>query len=65
MADRVRIDVDQARRDVSAGRALLVCAYDDEAKCRKLALDGSISLREFESRASSLPKDQEIVFYCA
>jgi hypothetical protein len=28
-------------------------------------LQGSISLVEFESRLSGLPKDQEIIFYCA
>ena len=65
MADDLRIEVDEARRDVASGRALLVCAYADEAKCRKLALDGSISLQEFESRLPSLPKNQEIVFFCA
>ena len=65
MSDDIRIGVDEARRDVSAGRALLVCAYADDAKCRRLALDGSISLHEFESRLPSVGKDQEIVFYCA
>jgi hypothetical protein len=65
MADDLRIGIDQGRRDVASGRALLVCAYADEAKCRKLALDGSISLAELEARRPSLPKSQEIVFFCA
>ena len=65
MTDTVRIGVEDARRDVASGRALLVCAYADEAKCRKLALDGSISLAEFESRLPSLSKSQEIIFFCA
>jgi hypothetical protein len=34
MADIERISVDDAHREVDANRALLVCAYDDEAKCR-------------------------------
>jgi hypothetical protein len=42
---------------------LLVCAYEDEAKCRMLNLDGSISFASLQSRAASLPKTQEIIFY--
>ena len=59
-----RVSVDRAREDVEAGRALLGCAYDD-AKCARIRLDGSITVRELEQRAASLPKDQEIIFYCA
>ena len=36
-----------------------MCAYDD-AKCARIRLDGSITVRELEQRAASLPKDQEI-----
>ena len=64
-ADQVeRVEVERAREAVEAGRALLVCAYDD-AKCARIRLDGSITVRELEQRAASLPKDQEIIFYCA
>ena len=65
MADIERISVEQARRKVTEGQALLVCAYDDEAKCRMVNLDGSISLHAFQSRAASLPKTQEVIFFCA
>jgi hypothetical protein len=65
MADVRRISVEQARKDNKANQALLVCAYEDEEKCRKVNLDGSISLTSFQSRVGSLPKSQEIVFYCA
>lgn len=65
MADIERISVGEAHTKVAASQALLVCAYDDEAKCRKLDLHGSISLTSFESKAASLPKDQEIIFFCA
>ena len=44
---------------------LLVCAYDDDEKCRANNLKGAITLNEFRSRADSLPKDREVVFYCA
>jgi hypothetical protein len=65
MPDIERISVEQARQKVAANQALLVCAYDDEAKCRMVNLDGSISLTSFQSRLGSLPKTQEIIFYCA
>ena len=48
-----------------SGRVLLVCAYDDEEKCRRFQLDGSITLAELEMRLSSLWPDDELVFYCA
>jgi hypothetical protein len=60
-----RIAVEEARRKVVAGDALLVCAYGDDVKCRQLGLEGSITLSELESRLPALTKDTEIVFYCA
>jgi hypothetical protein len=59
-----RISVADARAAVGAGRALLVCAYDD-AKCSRIRLEGAITLRDLEQRAASLPKSQEIILYCA
>jgi hypothetical protein len=59
-----RIPAAEARREVAAG-ALLVCAYDDEEKCRQNRLEGSITLAELEKRADSVPKDRELIFYCA
>jgi hypothetical protein len=64
MANPIRIDAQDARKKVRAG-ALLVCAYDDEQKCRDLQVDEAISLSAFRSRLPSLPKTQEIVFVCA
>ena len=61
MADIERISVQQAH--AKANQALLVCAYDDEAKYRMFNLEGSISLAAFQSRVASLPKSQEIIFY--
>jgi hypothetical protein len=63
--DIARISVEDARRKVQANQALLVCAYEDEAKCRMVNLEGSISLTRFQARAGSLPKTQEIIFFCA
>src|SRR5580692_9895229 len=63
MADIQRIDAQQAHTKAKSTEALLVCAYEDEAKCRMLNLDGSISFTSLQSRAASLPKTQEIIFY--
>jgi hypothetical protein len=65
MADIERIPAPEARRRVQSGQALLVCAYDDEAKCDKMKLDGAISLATFRSRLPSLPRQQAVIFYCA
>ena len=65
MAEIERISVADARNKVQGKQALLVCAYPDEAKFRAARLDGAISLASFEARAASLPKGQEIIFYCA
>jgi hypothetical protein len=65
VADIERISVEEAHRKVKENQALLVCAYEDEAKCRMVNLDGSISLVSFQSKAASLPKTQEIIFFCA
>jgi hypothetical protein len=63
MAEAERIDVERAAERVRTGDALLACAYDDEEKCRRLALRGSISLAELRDRDVS--RDREIIFYCA
>ena len=64
MPEIPRTSVEDARRDVAAGRALLVCAYDDE-RCRQVALEGSIPLSALTARSATLPKDQPLIFYCA
>jgi hypothetical protein len=59
-----RVNVEDARRAVESGRALLVCAYDD-AKCARMRLQGSITARELGQREAWRPRDQELIFYCA
>lgn len=44
---------------------LLVLGYDDEASFRMYRLEGAIPFSEFQARAGALPRDQELVFYCA
>ena len=61
----VRIGPEETYQKVKAGLALLVCSYDGEAVFQKTHIDPSISFGEFQKRLPSLPKDQEIIFYCA
>jgi hypothetical protein len=63
MADIERISAQQAHAKAESKQALLVCAYEDEAKCRMVNLEGSVAFTNFKSRVSSLPKSQEIIFY--
>jgi uncharacterized protein (TIGR02284 family) len=53
------------RRLESDPSAMLVCAYDSQEKFRENHLAGAISLDEFKSRADAIPKDRDIIFYCA
>jgi hypothetical protein len=63
MAEPERISPEEAYRKLEAGNVLLVCAYEDESKFRKMQLQGAISFNEFKSKFPSLSKDQEIIFY--
>lgn len=65
MTDASRISPEEARDHVRRFGALLVCAYDDPAQYKSYFLDGSIALDEFRARTESLPKDREVIFYCA
>ena len=65
MAEPMRISPEEVHQKLKAGKALLVCAYEDEAKFKKVKLQGAISFNEFKSKITSLSKDQEIVFYWA
>ena len=63
MIEPKRISPEEVHQKLIFGKALLVCAYEDEAKFRKMQLQGAISLNEFKSKLPSLIKDQEIIFY--
>jgi len=65
MTDVERISVQAARAKVGAGKALLVCGYEDAEKFHALHVEGAISIQEYRSRRANLPKSQELIFYCA
>ena len=61
-----RISAKDVRRKMeSDAKALFVCAYDTEDRFHEMELGGAISWPAFQSRLPSIPKDQEIIFYCA
>jgi hypothetical protein len=61
----VRIGPEEAYRHVKSGEAILVCAYEDEATFQKMRLDMAISLGELQKLLPGIPKEREIIFYCA
>jgi len=63
MAEPKRVTPEEIYQRVKSRAVLLVCAYDDGAKFKRMPLEGAISFNEFKSRLPSLAKDQEIVFY--
>ena len=65
MPDARRIRPDEAYRKVVSGEASLICAYEDDEKCRQIALAGAIPLSQFEAELPRLPRNRELIFYCA
>ncbi len=59
-----KINPQTAREAVQSGKALLVCAYSDEERCKSMRLEGAMSLKELRAKEAELKKDQEIIFYC-
>ncbi len=64
VAEMNRISPDEAMEKVKSGEALLVCAYADE-DCKGVLFEGALLRSEFESKLDTLPKTQEIIFYCS
>ena len=60
-----RTDPSEVYRAVKESRALLVCAYNDDARSQQFRLSDALSLNEFKAQAAILAPDRQIVFYCA
>jgi hypothetical protein len=63
MAAVERVSAEEARAAVTSGRGLLVCAYDNEAKCQANYIAEAISLQKLREIEGTIPKDREIIFY--
>jgi len=53
------------RRMESDDRPLLVCGYDNDRKCQENAIGGAITYNQFVNQLDQIPKEREIIFYCA
>ena len=53
------------QNDPLAKGKVLVCVYEKEDEFRQNDLEGAISLADFRKRMKVLPKDENIIFYCA
>lgn len=60
-----KVPVTEARTRLLSQKALLVGAYKEGRKFNKFALEGAISLTDLREMAETIPKDKEIIFYCA
>lgn len=59
-----RVSPREAYEKVKAGQALLVCAYESDARFEKFHLEGAISFNDFKARVKEMPMTKEVIFYC-
>ena len=64
MAEVRRLGAQETRERCLSG-SRLVCAYESEEDFKKNHLDGAISLNVLNNLVPQLPKDNELIFYCA
>jgi rhodanese-related sulfurtransferase len=60
-----RISPQEAHQHLESSDAMLVCAYDSPQEFERNHLEGATSLNEFQGSAESMPRDREVIFYCA
>ena len=59
-----RVSASETRQKVEAGQALLVCAYESDARFAKFHLEGAIPFSEFKKLFPQLGMEKEVIFYC-
>jgi hypothetical protein len=64
MAAYEKITAEQALGELAEG-ALLVNGYDDEQRWEITRVPGAVSYMDFASHLRDLPRDAELMFYCA
>jgi hypothetical protein len=65
MSEVTRITPQEVRPRILTGEALLVCAYEDDARFSTLHLEGAIPYSTFAASLAGIAKSRELVFYCA
>ena len=63
--DVSRVSAAEVHQRVKKGQALLICAYDNDDKFAKMALEGAIPRSKFTDRLPRTPKNRQLIFYCA
>jgi len=48
MAEPIRLPLEEVYQKLKSGKVILVCAYEDETKFKKMQLQGAISFNEFK-----------------
>jgi hypothetical protein len=59
-----RVSAREAHQKVQAGQALMVCAYESDARFAKFQLAGAIPFSKFKELFPGLGVEQEVIFYC-
>ena len=62
MTEAIRISPEEAHERVASGKALLICAYADDAKFEKYQLEGAISLSSFKKKLGACRKIKNSFF---
>jgi hypothetical protein len=65
MAIPIRINAEEVYRKLKSSDAIFVCAYDSDEKYQIFRIEDSIPFSQFKTMLPSIPKTQEIIFYCA
>lgn len=59
-----RVSARETHEKVQAGKAILVCAYESDARFAKFHLEGAMPFSEFKELFPKLDMEQEVIFYC-
>jgi len=59
-----KVSASEAHQKVKDGQALLVCAYESDARFAKFHLEGAIPFSEFKKLFPKMGMEQEVIFYC-
>jgi hypothetical protein len=65
MAIPTRISAEEVYTKLKSSGAIFVCAYDSDEKYERVRIEKSIPFSQFRSILPTIPKTQEIIFYCA
>jgi len=65
MAGYEYISAPDAFRELQNSDALLINSYDSDEKWNLTQVPGAINFMDYKARRADLPKETELIFYCA